>query len=237
MDRTAIEKIEEMSKPNIVREYGYSYSDKKLNIINVPRVKTVCFNTLRGLVETLKIEYGNYDGTIIVNVKGYDKVEVLTAIDDADRLREYPYEANAEITSFNFGYKLDYESMIIALKSKFVETPELLNVVQLLGNITNEQSAQTLDDGFTQNVVVKKGIALKENKNIKPIVKLIPYRTFLEVDQPESEFLLRLHDGNTVALYEADGGAWKLEARSKIAEYLRKELDELIKTGTVIVVE
>lgn len=237
MDRTAIEKIEEMSKPNIVREYGYSYSDKKLNIINVPRVKTVCFNTLRGLVETLKIEYGNYDGTIIVNVKGYDKVEVLTAIDDADRLREYPYEANAEITSFNFGYKLDYESMIIALKSKFVETPELLNVVQLLGNITNEQSAQTLDDGFTQNVVVKKGIALKENKNIKPIVKLIPYRTFLEVDQPESEFLLRLHDGNTVALYEADGGAWKLEARNKIAEYLRKELDGRIKTGTVIVVE
>ena len=127
--------------------------------------------------------------------------------------------------------------MIIALKSKFVETEELLNVVQLLGNITNEQSAQTLDDGFTQNVVVKKGIALKENKNIKPIVKLIPYRTFLEVGQPESEFLLRLHDGNTVALYEADGGAWKLEARRKIADYLRRELFELISERRVLVTE
>ena len=237
MDRSAIEKIEAMSKPNIVSENGYSYSDKNLNIISVPTVETVSFNTLRGLVETLKREQDCYGGTIIVNVKGYNMVEVLTAINEADRSREYPYVAKAETTSFDFGRKLDYESMIIALKSKFVETEELLNVVQLLGNITNEQSAQTLDDGFTQNVVVKKGIALKENKNIKPIVKLIPYRTFLEVGQPESEFLLRLHDGNTVALYEADGGAWKLEARRKIADYLRRELVELISERRVLVTE
>lgn len=237
MDRTAIEKIAEMSAPNIITENGYSYSDKALQVISVPVVDTVNFNTLRGLVETLKKEYTNFDNTIIVNVKSYNKVEVLTSINDADRSREYPYEAKSETTAFEFGRRLDYETMIIALKSKFAETPELLNVVQLLGNITNEQSAQTLDDGFTQNVVVKKGIALKENKNIKPIVKLKPYRTFLEVEQPESEFLLRLHDGSTVALYEADGGAWKLEARSKIAEYLRSELANLIESGNVLVTE
>lgn len=236
MDRTAIEKIESMAQPNIVTENGYLYSDKQLNIIKVPTVETVSFNTLRGLVETIKREYDSYYG-MIVNVKSYNMVEALTDINDADRSREYPYVAKAETTSFDFGRRLDYESMIIALKSKFVETSELLSVVQLLGNITNEQSAQTLDDGFTQNVVVKKGIALKENKSIKPIVKLTPYRTFLEVDQPESEFLLRLHDGNTVALYEADGGAWKLEARSKIANYLRSELDDLICEGQVIVTE
>ena len=56
MDRSAIEKIEAMSKPNIVSENGYSYSDKSLNIISVPTVETVSFNTLRGLVETLKRE-------------------------------------------------------------------------------------------------------------------------------------------------------------------------------------
>lgn len=237
MDRTGIEKIESMARPNIVECNGHSYTDKKLSVIGVPTVDTVNFNTLRGLVETLKREHQFYNGTIIVNVKGYNKVEVLTAIAEADRSREYPYEATTETTTFDFGRRYDYESMIIALKSKFVETPELLNVVQLLGNITNEQSAQTLDDGFTQNVVVKKGIALKENKNIKPIVKLIPYRTFLEIEQPESEFLLRLHDGNSVALYEVDGGAWKLEARSKIAEYLREALSDLIADDKVIVTE
>jgi len=68
-------------------------------------------------------------------------------------------------------------------------------------------------------------------------VKLKPYRTFNEVEQPESEFLLRLSDGAQVALYEADGGAWKLTARRNIADYLRKQLAALIDDGIVIVVE
>lgn len=78
---------------------------------------------------------------------------------------------------------------------------------------------------------------MKDNKIVKPIVQLKPYRTFIEIDQPESEFLLRLHDGMKVALYEADGGAWKLQARTNIAEYLKTELRELITDGSLIVVE
>lgn len=237
MDRTAIEKIAEMSAPNIIIENGYSYTDKEIHVIPEPKTKTVTFHTLRGLVETLKSEHEKFNAPMFVNVINYNTVEVFETLNTSDRSREYPYQATSETMNFDFGRCQDYETMIIALKSKFVETPELLNVVQLLGNITNEQSAQTLDDGFTQNVIVKKGIALKENRNIKPIVKLKPYRTFLEVEQPESEFLLRLHDGDTVALYEADGGAWKLTARTLIAEYLRKELAELIDAKNIVIVE
>ena len=78
---------------------------------------------------------------------------------------------------------------------------------------------------------------MKENKTVRPIVKLKPYRTFSEVDQPESEFLLRLSEGARVALYEADGGAWTLQARRNVADYLRTALSELIESGNVIVVE
>lgn len=236
MDRTAIEKIAEMSAPNIITENGYTFSDKELYVIPEPKARKVTFHTLRGLVETLKSEHEFFNTPIFVNVINHNNVEVFDALNTSDRSREYPYLAVSELMHFDFDRRMDYETMIISLKSKFVETPELLNVVQLLGNITNEQSAQTLDDGFTQNVVVRKGIALK-NKNIKPIVKLKPYRTFLEVEQPESEFLLRLHDGDMVALYEADGGAWKLTARTLIAEYLRKELAELIEKKIVVIVE
>lgn len=237
MDRTAIEKIAEMAKPNIIENNNFTYTDKTLKVISEPVVDTIEFSTLRGMVETLKKEIDNFDGPMIVIVSDHYRVEIKSAINAADRSRENPYTAISETTIFNFNRHYGYEEMIIALKSKFVETPELLELVQLLGNITNEQSAQTLDDGFSQNVVVKKGIALKENKTIKPIIKLRPYRTFLEVEQPESEFLIRLHDGNTAALYEADGGAWKLKARTSIAEYLRENLSELIENGKVIVVE
>lgn len=72
---------------------------------------------------------------------------------------------------------------------------------------------------------------------VNPIVRLKPYRTFNEVDQPESEFLVRLSEGGYVALYEADGGAWTLQARRNVADYLKTALADLIEAGEVIVVE
>ena len=62
----------------------------------------------------------------------------------------------------------------------------------------------------------------------KPIVRLSPYRTFREIEQPESQFLLRIRTddrGNAeVALFEADGGVWRNEARLRIAEYLKEHI-------------
>ena len=62
-----------------------------------------------------------------------------------------------------------------------------------------------------------------------------PYRTFLEVEQPASDFLLRLDKGGRPALYEADGGAWKLEAKRNIAAYLGEQLADLVECGSVVV--
>lgn len=159
----------------------------------------------------------------------------MIALDGELRNNNYKDRTHPDVTHFN--RQLDYETMMITLKSKFVETPELLELVKLLGTITEENSAQLSDDGFTQTVVVRKGIAIKDNKAVKPIVNLKPYRTFNEVEQPESQFLLRLSEGGYVALYEADGGAWKLQARRNVADYLKSALADLIEAGRVIVVE
>lgn len=237
MDRTAIEKIEELCEPHIIGEYGYEYSDKELKVVGTPKVGTIRLHTLSGLVNALKKEYANFDGPIIVDVDCEEFVKVYSAISACDRSREIPYDVTAELIEMPFNRRLDYETMMITLKSKFVETPELLELVKLLGTITEENSATSSDDGFTQSVIVRKGIAMKEGKAVKPIVKLKPYRTFNEVEQPESEFLVRLSDGAQVALYEADGGAWKLQARHNVAEYLKENLAELIESGEVIVVE
>lgn len=61
-------------------------------------------------------------------------------------------------------------------------------------------------------------------------VTLKPYRTFTEVEQPESQFVFRMkedkYDGVQCALFEADGGAWKLGAMEYIKEYLERELED-----------
>ena len=224
MERTGIEKIVELAAPNVQEIDGRTYTDKRIIPVERPRVKTLELTTLNSLVKLIQEESIDYITPLIVQVSSYDAVEVFAGIQAADRKRENPYRCKAETIRIQFDQKLDYESMMIALKSKFVQTSELLELVKLLGSITEQNSAQVSDDGFSQNVVVRKGIALKDNKTINPIVKLKPYRTFAEIDQPESEFLLRLSDGANVALYEADGGAWKLEARKRIADYLREAL-------------
>lgn len=237
MDRTAIEKIVELGAPNYHEEHGYTYTDKTLKVIKEPKVPTLTFHTLDGLIFALREEYDDFNRPLLIDVNDEQTVTVCSAISQADHDREVPYIVRAELVDILFDRKLDYETMMITLKSKFVQTSQLLDLVQLLGTITEENSAMLADDGFTQTVVVRKGIAMKDNKVVNPIVRLKPYRTFNEVDQPESEFLVRLSEGGYVALYEADGGAWKLQARRNVADYLKTALADLIEAGEVIVVE
>lgn len=114
--------------------------------------------------------------------------------------------------------------MIIALKSVFNPSDGVEYIIDLLKKVTEESNVSTDDNGISQSVEAKKGIALKENIEIKQRVILAPFRTFLEVNQPESEFILRLKEGAQVLLKEADGGAWELAAKKAIKEYLENKL-------------
>jgi hypothetical protein len=54
---------------------------------------------------------------------------------------------------------------------------------------------------------------------------LSPYRTFRELNQPESAFIFRMRGGGEgkapqCALFEADGGKWKLDAVQAIKLWL-----------------
>ena len=59
---------------------------------------------------------------------------------------------------------------------------------------------------------------------------LAPRRTFPEVDQPESPFVLLVKQSREgmmpeIALFEADGGLWKLTAIQNIKDYLKAVLE------------
>jgi len=72
---------------------------------------------------------------------------------------------------------------------------------------------------------VRKGGACLEAAAVPNPVMLAPYRTFPEVEQPASPFVLRLKQGPeggrpSLALFEADGGKWQLEAVKRVRTYL-----------------
>ena len=88
---------------------------------------------------------------------------------------------------------------------------------------------------MSQTITAKKGVSLMTTEQVKPRLSLQPFRTFREIPQPESEFILRLDDTGRVGLFEADGGIWKIEAKCQIQGFLEGELEKEIEAGQVVV--
>lgn len=225
IDREFIEKIEDMTGPKVIVTQQGAFADKHLYRVENKLADTIVLSSLSGLAEMIKQEMSEYNLPLFVRATSAERVHVFGAIRD-DMQRERPFTAEAKFIDFDFNEYISIENMIICLKSRFAPTEDRDYLVQLLGNITDQQSVQTKDDGITQSATVKSGIQLIGEQRIKPIVTLKPYRTFLEVEQPESDFLIRLKDGRA-ALFEADGGAWEREAVKNIADKLRELLEDV----------
>ena len=108
--------------------------------------------------------------------------------------------------------------------------------MKVVGNIKEENVRQVGDDGVSQSVVAKTGVATVEDVKVPNPVILAPYRTFVEVDQPESAFVFRMKNGPLAALFEADGGAWRNSAIEAVSSYLAEELFDLIEAEQVVVI-
>lgn len=245
MLKEAIEKIKEMAIEGdkiqtIVIDRCVYAKDPKGYLVKISpeesrRVvpKEIAATSLEGFVNWIKREV--YEGTLIVEVTSYNSVYCRT---ERDIIREGEthclIRTIANNKTFFEGFR-GHEEAMIELRSKFQHTEDIDYLLKLLSSITLEDKVQSDDNGLSQQVTVRKGVALKGTETVKPIVKLKPYRTFYEVEQPESEFLLRLGDDGKVGFFEADGGMWEMTARRTIKEYLEKALEKEIGENRVVV--
>ncbi|WP_290776092.1 hypothetical protein [Anaerofustis sp.] len=235
LNRDAIEKIEEMAKNEVIECNGFDYSTKQLFRIEPPAIQPLNFKSIKGVCDVIKKEYEKHKTPLIV-VADEDSIDVYTHIEN--RKRDLLYTSVSNAPYHDFGRYITREEMCIKLKSIYIQTEERDNVIKLISSISNSHITTQNDDGFSQSVEVAKGISFKEMINVDSIITLKPYRTFNEVEQPESKFLLRFKEYSNnigVALFEADGGAWKLDAKNNIMAKLCEELEELIKNNKVIV--
>ena len=148
-----------------------------------------------------------------------------------ERDRETLFEVNAMIPFFSYGAEYDQESFLVAMQSCFAPSDEREDVTKVASNIVSTQEATFSDDGISQQVIMKTGVTKKENAIIPNPVRLIPYRTFLEVEQPESEFVFRITEGRggapTFKLVAADGGRWEAVAIDNVKSYLMEALADI----------
>lgn len=197
--------------------------------------KALSINTLSGFVNYVKANLDRADQQLIVHVKNESTV-YLKGLLEVDGSRESLAVAQAIVPNFDFGYFLDMESFNIALQSKFVPSDHRAILLQVVGNVSEDNIRQTGDDGVSQAVTINQGIATKADVRVPNPVDLAPYRTFLEVEQPTSQFIFRMKDGPRGAIFEADGGAWRNQAIVNIREYLKDQLAEEIDSGRITII-
>lgn len=225
----------ELKREEVVEVGGHKYSTRSLTRLDVEQgVESIEIRSLSGLVDYIKSNF-DHERSLMIHVESPTKVNVFDPLNDMNDRRTY-IKAKALLPHIQFERFASREAFNIMLQSCFVEKEsDKAKVLQFISSIAEENSVKQNDDGFSQSVTVKKGITVVENEVAPNPVVLRPFRTFVEINQPASEFILRVREGAEVALFEADGGAWEINAMHSIKGYLSEELKELIEEKRVTI--
>lgn len=239
--KDAINRIVELATPfTLETRNGHQFCSADLREVK-PEVELPArysVDTLEALVKLIRTEGVAQAPQLYVRVDSARRVVVdstYTGRDYAIYSRLPLYEAVSDVPSISVNQYMSQEHAVIELQSLYAVTDDRDYLLALLSRIDVNQGVSSVDNGISLEVSVRTGAVLKEQQTVQPIVHLQPYRTFLEVEQPASDFLLRLDKEGRPALYEADGGAWKLEAKRNIAAYLGEQLADLVECGSVVV--
>lgn len=228
MIEKAINKIVEMMRPEELWLNDRLYTTRPVHPVISPTPKPLSsVHTLNGLADYLNENIDKLDKMgLLIHVENPTVVKLYSNLDMDFRVRALYVQVEADCPSFNFQVGHSVEEFIIKLQSMFCQTDGQNQLLKIAGNLKSDFSTNLKDNGITQHVTVKTGITTVEEVPIENPVTLKPFRTFLEVDQPESTFIFRISKGKdgtpSLFLLEADGGAWKLSAIMRIRDWLKE---------------
>ena len=182
-------------------------------------------SSLTSLVEYIRkqLDETSTYANLIVHVASHDTVEVKTELDDESRRRVLAV-AKATVPDIRYERFMDVEQFNIMMQSNFIPNGDSEVVLNYASAIKIDKGAEIADNGVAQVTTIKTGVSTLQLAKAPNPVTLQPYRTFQEVDQPESKFVFRINDTPGCALFEADGGIWRAAAKIAIAEYLYNNL-------------
>ena len=217
---------------------GRNYTTIDVKAVLDPQPSCLTVRTLTGLVDFLKTNVDKLPvETLLCHVESPRQVTVHSAVHGAFKQRNAYIRAKVETEGFPFERFLDAERFNIKLQACFADAPTMVDgelkptdrglMLRYIGNVRESVVKNTGDDGVTQELTVRSGIATVEDVKLPNPVVLRPYRTFNEVEQPASAFVFRAQEGPRFALFEADNGAWESEAMKSIKDFMEFEVSGL----------
>lgn len=236
MIKEAIQYIVNLGTPDIHEVDGQSFSTQPMHLLREPTPDALKVKSLSGLIDYLKSDFDdNLRPSRMIHVVSPTLVVAFSSFNGNYNRNEYII-ATAMLPEFSFDRWYNAEEFNIKLQSAFVKNEDRDIMLKVVGNIKEEAVSSVSDDGVSQAVVAKTGVATVGNVLVPNPVLLMPYRTFVEVEQPESDFIFRMKNGPSCALFEADGGAWKLQAMHNIKMHLETALAAEIESKKIFVI-
>lgn len=219
-------KIEQVTVSNAHLQLERFYTSKILYPVKEPMAEAVDVSTLTGLIDLVLQRVNGFDPAMcFIQVDAYNKVSLQGTLCTKWGDRQMHVLASLpDLGHFEFGRFMEQEPFIVGLQAFFGATDDRETVLKIASNLTGELVALSDDDGISQRATLRSGVVLKTETTVKRLVSLKPWRTFREIDQPESNFIFRLRSKPgeipTCALFEADGGMWKNEAVTRIKAWI-----------------
>ncbi|TIH12775.1 hypothetical protein D0S45_17545 [Marinifilum sp. JC120] len=225
-----IEKIQEMTDipDKVVEIDGRKYTERNFKAIKEPLPGIMEVSTLTSLVDYIAANKDNLDlESLIVHVDSPTSVRIRSNLFGEFKQREEYVRASPYLPDYDhfYGRKYAKEEFIPCLQSMFMENANRELLLTTLAHVRLEGGADLEDDGITQKVTVHTGAVRVDQKELPNPLKLIPFSTFPDVEQPERMFTFRLYPDGSCRLIEADGGAWRAIAARTVKEFLEKELE------------
>lgn len=238
MITSAIEKLISLGKIQTINDNDRVFSKENLHWVKPSeyyKPDSLNFNTLSGMVDFINEKFNGIpedETDLMVVVDDFSSVSLHGKLNPKNNNERFLY-ARSDLLSFDFVFNewFDLETFIISLQSQFEHTDELMSLLSKIGNIADENIIENKDDTLTQKIQVKTGLTIKSEEKITNPIKLTPFRTFREVEQPESNCIFRIKKTNVglkCALYISDGDVWKLEAVNNIKKWLNGKIEKNI---------
>lgn len=221
-------------KENLIDGSEYITSGEDYRIVRLPVLAPIACNTLTGIIDFINMQDSMLvDDRILlppvcIHIKSHCEVELIGDLDNNWRTKNLWIKAGCEVFDSNCIVK-PLEGFLTWIQSFFVQDNETNEILSVLSKITASNGVEVTDKGVALAVERKKDIHFKENDKIRSQYSLRPYRTFSEIEQPKSLFILRVHegvDGISISMNETTDPTWKIRAIESIKAFFQERITD-----------
>ncbi len=223
--------IRQDAAPFIYGEEDRKYSDKKLYPLKQEEPDLLQVTSLESVCDYVEANLDNLDLTkLVLVVNSPTQVSLCSELKMPFSQRFTYLQANLLALTLPIGQYYESEEFNVLVQATMANVFDKEKLLRYIANIKSVGEIGIYDDGTAQQITVKKGIAAVEKDVLPNPVTLAPFRTFHEIEQPESQFIFRVKEENGKFLFqltEADGGKWKNNAHLRIKNYFLERLPDL----------